>query len=285
MIPKMAFGRTGHQTTRTLFGGAAFYSASQEDADRTFEKLLTYGVNHIDTAASYGDAELRIGPWMDKHRKDFFLATKTEKRTRQEAREELYRSLERLRVDHVDLWQLHNLIDPDEWQVALGPDGALEAAVEARQEGLVRYIGVTGHTLKAPQMHMKSLEKFDFDSVLLPYNYILMRNPQYAQDFKQLVSICEQRGVAVQTIKGIARRLYGDGKPTHNTWYQPLEDDDSICLAAHWVLSHPRVFLNTAADINLLPKILEAASHYKNAPDEAEMQALVMEQEIEPMWV
>src|SRR3712207_2479857 len=168
MIPRMAFGRTGHLSSRTIFGAAALSRVSQEEADRAMELVLQYGVNHIDVAASYGDAEIRLGPWMARHRQDFFLATKTGKRTAAEAREEIHRSLERLRTDQIDLIQLHNLAQEDEWHTALGPGGALEAAVEAREQGLVRFIGVTGHGVGIAAMHRRSLERFPFDSVLLP---------------------------------------------------------------------------------------------------------------------
>ena len=177
MIEKRPFGRTGHPSTVTLFGAAALARASQDDADRALEVLLRYGVNHIDTAARYGDSELRIGPWMARHRNDFFLATKTGSRSAPEAREDIHRSLERLRVDHVDLIQLHSLGHPDDWDQAMGPGGALEAAIEARQQGLVRFIGVTGHGWTIPAMHRRSLARFDFDSVLLPYNFFMAQGP------------------------------------------------------------------------------------------------------------
>ena len=163
MIEKLSFGRTGHMSTRTLFGAAAFSQVTQAEADRTLEVLLEYGINHIDTAASYGDSELRIGPWMPQHRQHFFLATKTGERTYQKARAEFHRSLERLQVDQVDLLQLHNLVDPQEWEVAMGPGGALEAAIEAREQGLVRFLGVTGHGLTIAEMHKRSLERFNFE--------------------------------------------------------------------------------------------------------------------------
>jgi aryl-alcohol dehydrogenase-like predicted oxidoreductase len=205
MIPTDVFGRTGHQSTRTIFGAAALSDVTQEDADRTIELLLRYGINHIDTAASYGDSELRLGPWMEKLRDNFFLATKTGERTYQPAYDQIRRSLERLRVDQVDLIQLHNLVDPDEWETALGPGGALEAAMRAREQGLVRFIGVTGHGLTVANMHRRALERFDFDSVLLPYNYPMMQNPSYAADFEDLAAACQQRNVAVQTIKSVTR--------------------------------------------------------------------------------
>ena len=214
MIPKLVFGRTGHLSTRIIFGGAALGRVTQAEADRTLDVLLQYGINHIDVARNYGDAELRVGPWMKQHRKDFFLATKTQERTYAKAKEQIHESLERLQTDHVDLLQLHFLIDPAEWEVALGPGGALEAAVEAREQGLVRFIGVTGHEIVAPTTHLRSLTRFDFDTVLLPYNYLLMQNPRYAADFEVLAKLCAERNVPVQTIKGLARRLWGDGPRT-----------------------------------------------------------------------
>lgn len=284
MIAKSAFGRTGHVSTRTLFGGAAVGSVDQAAADRTLGVLLEYGINHIDTAASYGDAELRIGPWMERHRQDFFLATKTGERTYEKARDEIHRSLERLRVDRVDLLQLHNLVDPEEWEVAMAPGGALEAAVEAREQGLVRFIGVTGHGLPAPSTHMRSLERYDFDTVLLPCNYVLMQNEHYAADFQALVEMCQERQVAVQTIKSIARRPWDDRPRTANTWYQPLAEQGAIDKAVHWVLGHPTVFLNTAADIHILPKVLDAASRFEARPSDAEMDELLAEKEMVPLW-
>lgn len=288
MIAKMTFGRTGHLSTRVLFGAAALASVTQEEADQTLELLLKYGINHIDTAASYGDAELRIGPWMEKHRQDFFLATKTGERTYEKAKAEIHRSLERLRVDQIDLIQLHNLVDPDEWETAMGPGGALEAAIEAREQGLVRFIGVTGHGLTVARMHMKALERFDFDSVLLPWNYPLSKNPQYVADFKALVAMCEERNVAVQTIKSIARGPYDafGGDRTHATWYKPLEEQEDIDKAVHWVLSHPQVFLNSVGDIHVLPKVLDAASRFDGRrPSDEEMEALMAKQSMQPLFV
>ncbi|MEJ2750227.1 MAG: aldo/keto reductase, partial [Anaerolineae bacterium] len=262
MIEKLEFGRTGHLSTRTLFGAAALANVTQAEADQTLDVLLAFGVNHIDTAASYGDAELRIGPWMKEHRQDFFLATKTEKRTYQGAKEELHRSLERLRVDSVDLWQMHILVDPAEWETAMGPGGALEAFIEAREQGLVRFLGVTGHGVTVAAMHLRSLERFDFDSVLLPYNYAMMKNHQYADDFAALVTVCQERKVAVQTIKSITRGPWGSKTPHRATWYEPLEKQEEIDAAVHYVLNRPNFFLNTAGDIHLLPKVLDAASRF-----------------------
>ena len=275
MIAKRSFGRTGHQSTVTIFGAAALMRKGKNEADRALEILRKYGVNHIDTAPRYGDAELLIGPWMAKHRRDFFLATKTGKRTRAEAREEIQRSLERLRVDRVDLIQFHGLAHPDEWDTVMGPGGALEAAVEAREKGWTRFIGVTGHGWMIAAMHKRSLRRFDFDSVLMPYNYLLHANDRYRNDFEEVVRLCKERGVAVQTIKSLARGPWGVAPQTRNTWYQPLEEQRDIDLAVHWVLGRGDVFLNTVGDVDLLPKVLDAASRFEKQPRREEMEALV----------
>ena len=274
MIQKQAFGRTGHESTRTIFGAAALSLVTQDEADRTLDVLLKYGVNHIDTAPRYGDSERRIGPWMREHRHDFFLATKIAERRYKGAKEQFQRSLERLRVDHVDLVQLHNLGDPIEWQMALGPGGALEAAIEAREQGLVRFIGVTGHGTAIAAMHLRSLSHFDFDSVLMPCNFATFQIPKYAEDFEAVAKLCQERDIAVQTIKAIALRPWGLTAPrTRATWYEPLTEQRDIDLAVHWVLSRPGIFLNTAGDTTLLPKILDAASRYVQPPDENEMKS------------
>jgi aryl-alcohol dehydrogenase-like predicted oxidoreductase len=284
MIPTMPFGRTGHTSTRTIFGAAALSQVSQDDADRTLELLLRHGINHIDTAASYGDSEKRIGPWMARHRKDFFLATKTGERSRQKARDEIHRSLDRLKVDSVDLIQLHNLVDEAEWEQAMGPGGALEAAVEARDQGLVRFIGVTGHGVPVARQHRRALERFDFDSVLLPYSYILMQHEGYAADVHALFELCAQRNVAVQTIKAITKSPWGERERSRATWYAPLESQEAIDTAAHWVLGNPQVFLNTVGDINVLPKVFEAAERFNGRPSEEQMRELVAEEEMAPLF-
>ena len=271
MIERRPFGRTGHRSTVTLFGGAALARATQTEADRTLDLLLRHGVNHIDTAARYGDSELRIGPWMARHRKDFFLATKTGQRTAREAREDIHRSLERLRVDSVDLIQLHSLWHPDDWEQAIGPGGALEAAVEARAQGLVRFIGVTGHGWTIAAMHRRSLARFDFDSVLLPYNYFMAQDERYRQAFEALLGICRERHVAVQVIKSIARGPWATTDRTHTTWYQPLEAPEDIDRAVHWALDIPDVFLNTVGDLTLLPRVLDAASRFTARPLDGDM--------------
>ncbi|HEY8884581.1 MAG TPA: aldo/keto reductase [Chloroflexota bacterium] len=285
MIPTQPFGRTGHTSTRIIFGAAALGRVTQGEADQTMELVLQNGINHIDTAASYGDSELRLGPWLERQRDRFFLASKTGDRTYQGARDSIRRSLERLRVSQLDLIQLHNLAEPEEWDTAMGPDGALRAAVEAREEGLVRFIGVTGHGLGIAKMHLRSLERFDFDSVLLPYNYVLIQNPAYAADFEALVARCAQRNVAVQTIKSITRAPWGDRPHTAATWYEPLADQADIDRAVSWVLGRPGVFLNTVGDIHVLPKVLDAANRLQRRPTDSEMAAMLQEQHLEPLFV
>jgi aryl-alcohol dehydrogenase-like predicted oxidoreductase len=249
------------------------------------ETVLQFGVNHIDVAASYGDAEIRLGPWMPRHRQSFFLATKTGKRDYAGAREEIHRSLEKLQTDRIDLIQLHNLAQEEEWHTAFGPGGALEAAVEAREQGLVRFIGVTGHGVGIAAMHRRSLERFDFDSVLLPYSYMMMQNPQYAADVEALLALCAERNVAVQTIKGITRRPWGDEARTAATWYDPLRNQEDIDLAANWVLGHPQTFLNTAGDVDLLPRTFDAATRLGACPSVVQMDELLRRQEMAPLFV
>jgi aryl-alcohol dehydrogenase-like predicted oxidoreductase len=282
----MAFGRTGHQSTRLIFGSAALARLSQAQADPTLDVLLEHGINHLDCAASYGDAELRLAPWLRRMPGHFFIATKTRERGAAEAREELHRSLDRLGVDHVDLWQLHNLVDPIEWDKALSPGGAVEAAVEAREQGLVRAIGVTGHGTQIAATHRRSLSRFDFDSVLLPYNYLTYANPYYASNFDGLVQACQARGTAVQTIKSLAYRPWMGRERTASTWYEPLADQPSIDQAVWWAMARPEIFVITTGDVGLLPRILDAAERFPGqAPSDQAMQQLVQEHQMEPLFV
>ncbi len=286
MIERMAFGSTGHMSSRTLFGAAALGGMKQERADRVLELLPQYGVNHIDTAASYGDSELRLAPFLKIHRKDFFLATKTGERTYHKARDELRRSLERLGVDRVDLIQMHNLVDETGWQTAMGPGGALEALIEAKEEGLVRFIGVTGHGTQVAAMHVRSLEKYPFASVLAPYNYSMMAQPEYAKDFYAMEKVCQSRGVAIQTIKAIARRRWQEGDDAKRfSWYMPLRANGPLERGVHYTLARPGLFLNTSSDATLLPTVLEAASKPIVAPTDAQMAQDQRDEGIEPLFV
>lgn len=278
------FGRTGHESSRVIFGGAALSNVTQDEADQTLEVLLRSGVNHLDVAASYGDAELRIAPWLKKHPGHFFLATKTGGRTYDDAKRDIHRSLERMGVERVDLIQLHNLADPIEWDVALSPNGALDACIEAREQGLVRFIGVTGHGSQIAATHLRSLERFDFDSVMLPYNYTMMQDPHYAAMFNRVAALCGERNVAVQTIKAIARRPWWGRDHTCATWYEPLVEQSDIDVAVHWVLARSDVFLATAGDIHLVPKVLDAASRFVSAPSNEALRELSARVESVPLF-
>lgn len=285
MIPTRPFGRTGHDSTRTIFGAAALGRMSQEKADAVMQTVLDFGLNHIDTAASYGDSELRLAPWMARYRDRFFLASKTGDRTYEGARDSIQRSLGRLGVDHLDLIQLHNLVDETEWETALGPGCALEAAVEARDRGLVRFIGVTGHGTRVAEMHLRSLDRFAFDSVLLPYNFPMMSQPEYAADFAALVQRCRERGVAIQTIKSVARRRWEEGDGPRYSWYEPLRDPEAVRRAVHYVLSEPDFFLNTSSDATLLRLILEAAESPPEAASPAAFEHDVQTYQMKPLFI
>jgi len=285
-MERILFGRTGHRSSRVIFGAAALGGMRQDKADAVLARLLEHGVNHIDTAAMYGDSELRVGAWMPRHRDAFFLATKTHERTAEGARASLERSRQRLASDVIDLIQLHNLVDERDWQVALGPGGALEALVEARERGQVRFIGVTGHGTRVAARHLASLARFPFDSVLLPYNFSMLAQPDYAADVERLLAACRERGVAVQTIKAIARRRWteGGGERRHS-WYEPIRDEDALRRAARFVLSKPGLFLNSSSDATLLPALLAAAEEAAAAPSARELSADAARLEIAPLFV
>ena len=286
MIPRIPFGATGHESSRIVFGAAALYVMGQEDADRVLSELLEAGINHIDVAASYGAAEDRVGPWMREHRGDFFLATKTGDRSYVEARDSIRRSLERLQVDQLDLIQLHNLTDEEGWEQAFSDDGALRACIEARDEGRVRFIGVTGHGTRVASMHLRSLERFPFDSVLLPYNFSMMSQPEYAEPFEELLEVCQQREIAVQTIKAVARRRWEKGeKPSTTTWYHAFEDAEDIERAIHWALARPGIFVNSASDAGILKETLDAAKSFQQAPAEADMAAAHERLSVQPLFI
>lgn len=290
MIATSPFGITGHISSRTIFGAAAFMSIPQEETNKVLELLLEFGVNHIDVAASYGDAELRLGPWMKEHRKKFFLASKTGDRTADEARRSIERSLERMQIDQLDLIQLHNLVNNEEWETAMSADGALKALIKAKEEGLVRFIGVTGHGTVAPKMHLQSLDRFEFDSVLFPFNYLLMQDDEYREDVRKLVKICQDRGIALQTIKSIARRRFREDDPQRRySWYEPIKEVRTIRSAVHWVLSKPDLFLLTSSDLRMLKPTLEAAREYETSISveglESKLKTDAKNLEMEPLFI
>jgi aryl-alcohol dehydrogenase-like predicted oxidoreductase len=285
VIERARFGRTGHDSSRTIFGAAAFTSATAADVAAALALVDQYGLNHIDTAASYGESELLLAPWLKGPGRDrFFLATKTGERTYRAARDQIRLSLKRLGVAHVDLIQLHNLVDPAEWEIALGPDGALRAAIEARDAGLARFIGVTGHGVTVAARHRQSLERFDFDTVLFPYNATELRDPAYAADVEALLQVCAERDVAVQTIKSITLGPWAKRPADAHTWYEPLTEQPDIDLAVRFVQSHEGLFLNTASDVGLLAKVLDAAGRGGTRPTDREMNALLERRGMTPLF-
>lgn len=297
MIATMPFGRTGHESTRVIFGAAALGSVTQEDADRTLELVAAHGINHLDVARSYGEAELRLAPFLAQHRDDYFLASKTEDRTADGAYAEIRESLERLGTDHLDLIQLHNLVDEEQWRTAYSPGGALQGALRALGEGLVGAIGVTGHGVTVARQHLRSLREYDFTSVLLPYNYPMSHNERYMADFEELLAVCADRQVAVQTIKSITRAAWPEresgqmaGPRDHGgrfaaTWYEPLREPEAISTAVSWVLGREGVFLNTVGDIHLLPLVLDAAQRVTGRPSDQQMDELEAHFGMAPLFV
>lgn len=284
MQTRRAFGATGFDSSRVLFGAAALAAMKPARVEQTLTLLEREGINHIDTAAGYGDSELNLAGWLASHRSEVFLATKTHERTGPEARASLEKSLTRMGVDQVDLIQLHNLVDRAEWETAMGPGGAVEALAQARDEGLVRFLGVTGHGTRAPAMHQRSLDEFEFASVLCPYNFSMMAQPDYADDFEALAKVCRERDVALQTIKSLARRRWKTTEGPQFSWYEPLTDGDAIRRAVHWVLSRDDVFLNTSSDARLLGVTLAAAKELAEIPSDRDMLRDSQAFSIEPLF-
>lgn len=259
------FGRTGHMSTVAIFGAFALssFEADEQDlADEVMEMVIEAGVNHIDVAPSYGHAEDRLGPWLAQERDRFFLGCKTMERTKAGATAELRESLKRLRVDHFDLYQLHAITNMDELDAATGPGGALEAIREAQDAGLTRHIGITGHGVEAPSLFLEALERFDFDSVLFPINFILCANPEYRASANTLLEVCREREVGTMIIKAVAKGPYGDKEPTHNTWYEPFTDAELIQQGVNFALSQDVTGICTPGDAHLLPEVLRACENY-----------------------
>lgn len=285
-IERLEFGPTGHASSRIIFGAAALGGMRQEKADGLLELVMKAGINHIDTAASYGDSELRLAPFLRDHRSEVFLATKTGQRDGAGAREELERSLSRLDVSSVDLIQLHNLTDQKGWEQAMAKGGAVEALDQAKAEGLVRHIGVTGHGTYAAEMHLKSLNEYAFASVLVPYNHSMRQHLQFAADLEELISTCAERQVAVQTIKAVARRRWSDDDPDKRfSWYMPIRDPDALQRAVNYVLARPGLYLNSTSDATILPAVFAAAAGEITMPSDEEMAADAEALGIEPLFV
>lgn len=268
-------GRTQHMSTLAILGTAAFYVIDQEGATAALDLALARGVNHIDLAPGYGLAEERTGPWLESRRDKFFVGCKTQQRDRETAWSELRRSLERLRIKSFDLYQLHAVTTFEELDQVFAKGGAMETLLEAREKGFTRFLGITGHGVLAPSIYLKALERFDFDTVMFPLNPVLYANPDYRRDAERLLQECQARDVGVMIIKSIARGPWGDLTKSYNTWYQPFDDAATIRDWVHFALSQPVTAIATAADVGILPMVLDAAESF--APMEAAVQAKVMQ--------
>jgi len=262
-MEKRVLGRSGHESTVAIFGAAAFYQISQAEADEAMEKVIAAGVNHIDVAPSYGQAEERLGPWMPRIRDQFFLGCKTTLRSKEAAATELRQSLERLQVDKFDLFQLHAVTSMDELDEVTGSGGALEAILEARSEGLTDYIGITGHGNQVPAVFLEALQRFDFDTVLFPINFVQYANPTYRRNAEELLGQCHQKDVGVMVIKAIAKQPWKDRPRRYNTWYEPYDDLDQIQQGVDFALSQDVTGLCTSGDVQILPLYLQACERYR----------------------
>ncbi len=286
VIERSIFGRTNHHSSRVIFGAAALGAMSERKAEETLSQVNNLGLNHVDVAASYGDAELRLKPWLVENREHVFLATKTGHRDGDGARRQLEESLVRMGVDSVDLIQLHNLTDQEGWERAMKSGGALEGLVRAKEEGLVRFIGVTGHGTYAPEMHIRSLSEYDFDSVLVPYNYLMMTNATYSEDFGRLRLLCNQRSVAIQTIKSVAARRWQKGDDAKRfSWYRPISCPNAIKRAVDFVMRESDLFLNSSSDAGLLKVTVDAAGSPIEKLDKELFEADIQEHGMEPLFV
>jgi len=261
-MEKRRFGRTGHMSTVAIFGAAAFWEIEQKEADQVMEMVIEAGVNHIDVAPSYGQAEQRIGPWMPRERQRFFLGCKTMERTKEGAWDELHRSLKLLQTEQFDLYQLHAITSMEELDACTMKGGALEALVEARQRGLTRHIGITGHGVESPRIFIEALNRFEFDSILFPLNFEQMSNPEFRKDAEALIALCKEKDVGTMIIKTVTKGPWGDKEKTATTWYEPFDKQDEIQKAVNFALSYDVTGLCTAGDIRILPMVLEACENF-----------------------
>lgn len=279
------FGRTGHMSTIAIFGTAAFWEISQADADKIMEQVIEAGINHIDIAPSYGQAEERVGPWMPGERGRFFLGCKTMERTKQGAWEEMQRSLKLLQTETFDLYQCHAITTMEELDSVTMKGGALEAFVEARQRGLIKYIGITGHGVDAPKIFLEALRRFDFDSVLFPLNFVQMGNPEYRKNTDELIATCRSKDVGTMVIKTITKGPWGEKQKTATTWYEPFDEADEIQMAVNFALSHNVTGLCTAGDTRILPLVLKACENFSRLSN-VELEEMIQSgRKFEPLFV
>jgi predicted aldo/keto reductase-like oxidoreductase len=278
------FGRTGHASTVAIFGAAAFWEIDQPKADQTMELVIQHGINHIDVAPSYGQAEERVGPWLKRERERFFVGCKTMERTKAGAAAELGRSLKKLQTDHFDLYQMHAITTMAELDEVTAPGGALEAIREARQAGLIRFIGITGHGVDSPAIFLEALNRFDFDSILFPLNFVQYANPVYRKNAEELLRQCRAKDVGTMIIKSITKGPWGEQTKTHNTWYQPFEGPQQIQSAVDFVLSQDVTGICTAGDTTVLPMVLDACEHFKPLDAKAQEDLIASANRYEPLF-
>ena len=278
------FGRTGHMSTIAIFGAAAFWEISQADADKVMEQFIEAGINHIDIAPSYGQAEERVGPWMPRERERFFLGCKTMERTKESAWDEMQRSLKRLQTETFDLYQCHAITTMEELDAITMQGGALEAFVEARQRGLIQFIGITGHGVNAPQIYLEALRRFDFDSVLFPLNFVQMANPEFRKHAEELIATCKTKDVGTMIIKTITKAPWSERQHTANTWYEPFDKIDEIQRAINFGLSYDVTGLCTAGDTRILPIVLEACKNFTRLNETQREEMIQSATQYEPLF-
>lgn len=278
------FGRTGHMSTVAIFGAAAFWEISQADADKVMEQVIEAGINHIDIAPSYGQAEIRVGPWMPRERQRFFLGCKTMERTKAGAWQELQESLKRLQTETFDLYQCHAITTTEELDAVTMQGGALEAFAEARQRELIKYIGITGHGADAPKIYLEALRRFDFDSILFPLNFVQMANPEYRKNTEELIAECKAKDVGTMVIKTITKAPWGERPHTANTWYEPFDQMDEIQRAVNFALSYEVTGLCTAGDTHILPMVLKACENFTQLNDAERKQMIQSAHQYEPLF-
>lgn len=268
------FGRTAHMSTVAIFGAAAFYEISQEDADTVMEQVIEAGINHIDVAPSYGQAELRIGTWMPRERGRFFLGCKTMERTKEGAWKEMQESLKRLQTESFDLYQCHAITTMEELDAITRTGGALEAFEEARREGLIKFIGITGHGVNAPEIYLEALRRFDFDSVLFPLNFVQMAIPEYRRYAEELIAACKTKDVGTMIIKSITKAPWGERQHTATTWYEPFDQMEEIQKGVNFALSYDVTGLCTVGDTRILPMVLQACESFTRLGED-ELEAMI----------
>jgi predicted aldo/keto reductase-like oxidoreductase len=278
------FGRTGHMSTVAIFGAVSLGRISQDLADVAVQQVIDAGVNHIDIAPSYGEAELRLGPWMPKIRDQFFLGCKTTERTKEGAAAEMRKSLERLQVDRFDLYQFHAVTTMEELDQIFSRGGALEAFLEARDEGLTKYIGITGHGFEVPVIFQEALRRFDFDSILFPVNFVQYAIPTYRHESQKLLQMANEKDVGIMAIKYITRGPWGNKPQEYHMWYEPFDEMEKIQQGVNFTLSQEITGVCTAGDYRILPQSLQACKNFERLSQEEQIELIQEARQYEPLF-